>query len=648
MTTTAPQPGDETGTRPVPAPTDYAYAARGARPVRQVKRPAARPAPYGAARMVPDEAGGAGRDDREAADAAAGPGAAGPGAGPGSDSDSGHEGRPAGESGRQGGGDRTGPVPVPGPDRGGADRGGPAAGDAPEARDGFARNEAADAETAEPVPEPGPVSERGPVPEPVSGPEATGADTVALEGTPIAGGSAAKEARGPDGSRGSVPQPSSRPSARQYPSAGTDGPPPGGEKTARRGPLIVAGSTQEIPVHLLFRDDVPPGAGRRGDGAPGQGAESRGAQGRGVRGEGGLGGGDDREREAPRVQRAPAPAGASPRMASRPDSPRSTPPRPASPRPAAPRSGSARGVPVVDSGLAERPGPVLPGLLAVCAGVFVLLGCAAVLWWTGAVPGVVADALHLPARPYHGFGPAQWTVLGLGAVLLLLTFGGLARGEVGQAWVLTLFGGYRGSVRRTGLVWMSPLLLRHLVDVRLRHWRSEPMPAVDANGTALRVVVLVVWRVRDTVRAVLGVEDHEEYLREQVEAALARVLSQLPADAFHSDAATLRDAERLGAELSRILAAECKPVGIDVFSAQPTRIEYAPELAAVMQRRRIAAIDAEHRDSVLTSVVDAVDDTVGRLTSRGLVELDDYERKALVRDLTIAFYTGRQGAGEPV
>lgn len=230
--------------------------------------------------------------------------------------------------------------------------------------------------------------------------------------------------------------------------------------------------------------------------------------------------------------------------------------------------------------------------------------------------------------------------------MVLLALGGLGRGRVGYAWVLTLFGDYRGSVRRTGLVWVSPLLLRRRVDVRLRHWRSEPLPAVDANGTALRVVVLVVWRIKDTVRAVLGIEDHEAYLSAQVEAAMARVLSQLPADAFHEDAPSLRDAEAVGDALTRMLKADCEPVGVEVYSAQPTGIEYAPEVAAAMQRRRIAAIDSKHRDSVLTSVVDAVDDTVNRLTTRGIVELDDYERKALVKDLTVAFYTGRSGGGE--
>lgn len=74
-------------------------------------------------------------------------------------------------------------------------------------------------------------------------------------------------------------------------------------------------------------------------------------------------------------------------------------------------------------------------------------------------------------------------------------------------------------------------------------------------------------------------------------------------------------------------------------------MEYAPEVAAAMHRRRIAALDAAQRASVLTSVVDSVEDTVTRLTMRGLVELDDYERKVLVKDLTVAFCAGRGDTG---
>ncbi|MFC8510242.1 SPFH domain-containing protein [Streptomyces sp. NPDC057411] len=317
----------------------------------------------------------------------------------------------------------------------------------------------------------------------------------------------------------------------------------------------------------------------------------------------------------------------------------SQPPRPARPaRPEPPRwrtrpePDEPQGLPLRpppdDPDLVERNGPAAPGWLAVLLGLTALGAAGALLW---------------RARPLRTIRlePWEWAAFGGCVALAVLAFGGLTRGRTGSAWVLSLFGRYRGSVRRTGLVWISPLVLRRRVDVRLRHWRSEPIAVVDSEGAALRVVVLVVWSVKDTARALLAVDDHLDYLREQVEAAAVRVLSQLPADAFRDDGPTLRDAESVGATLTRLLAAECRPVGIAVFSAQPTRIEYAPEVAAAMHRRQIAALDARHRDTVLTSVIDAVDDTVTRLTSRGLVELDDFERQALVKDLTVAFYTRR-------
>jgi hypothetical protein len=370
---------------------------------------------------------------------------------------------------------------------------------------------------------------------------------------------------------------------------GTEGAPEGG--AARSARLIQNEVTTEIPVHLLFRDDpeplsvplTPAVVGRR-------------------RGTG----------EQPRIRR--------------------------------PVLGRApRPVPEVDPELVERPARVLPGVAGVLAGTCGVAGCALTSWWAGVLPHAVLEALKLPGYAGAGLGLAQWAAYAGAVTLGLFGFGGLARGRTGQAWVLGLFGRYRGTVRRTGLMWVNPLVLRRRVDVRLRHWRSEPMSAVDANGVALRVVVLVVWRVKDTARATLAVEDHQAYLRECVEAALSRVLSQLPAElppAVVKDA-TLRNTEAVGEALTRLVAADTAPVGLQVFSAQPTRIEYAPEIAAVMQRRRIATLDAQHRDTVLSSVVDSVEDTVTRLTVRGLVELDDYERKALVKDLTVAFCTGR-------
>ncbi|MGC9376212.1 SPFH domain-containing protein [Streptomyces sp. MH13] len=353
--------------------------------------------------------------------------------------------------------------------------------------------------------------------------------------------------------------------------------------------LIHNEATTEIPVHLLFRDDPDPAPAAAP--APSRSAVTGGRAGAG---------------EPPRGRR--------------------------------PVAARARPVPGVDPELAERPARVLPGAAGVVAGACGVAGCAVTSWWAGAVPPLAAEALGLGAHTGSGLGPAQWAAYAAAGALGLFGFGGLARGRTGRAWVLGLFGRYRGTVRRTGLMWVNPLLLRRRVDVRLRHWRSEPMPAADGNGVALRAVTLVVWRVRDTVKATLGVEDHEAYLRECVEAALARVPVE-PLGTVRSSA------DVAGETLTRLVAADTAPVGLEVFSVRPVRVEYDPEVAAAMHQRRIAALDAAQRVSVLTSVVDSVEDTVTRLTMRGLVELDDYERKVLVKDLTVAFCAGRGDAG---
>ncbi|MGW5970320.1 SPFH domain-containing protein [Streptomyces sp. NPDC055186] len=360
----------------------------------------------------------------------------------------------------------------------------------------------------------------------------------------------------------------------------------GGPAEGRTGRVIRNEATTEIPVHLLFRDGPDPVPLRLRPVVVGH------RQGTG---------------EQPRLR------------------------RPVAERPLP--------LPPVDPDLVERPARVLPGGAGVLAGLCGAAGCVATSWWAGVLPPLVAGALGLPGPPgATGLGPAQWAGYAAAGTLGLFGFGGLARGRTGRAWVLGMFGRYRGSVRRTGLLWVNPLLLRRRVDVRLRHWRSEPMQAADHSGVALRVVVLVVWRVRDTARVTLGVEDHETYVRECVEAALLRVPMEAPG-AVRGSPDTVQDA------LTRLVAADAAPVGIEVFSVRPVRVEYAPEVAAVMHRRRIAALDAQHRASVLTSVVDSVEDTVTRLTTRGLVELDDYERKMLVKDLTVAFCAGRGETG---
>lgn len=413
-----------------------------------------------------------------------------------------------------------------------------------------------------------------------------------------------------------------------------------------RGSLVVQLYRDPLVLGPLFRDEGPTEAPAPTTATGGGAAVSP---------DGSLHSGDSAELRPPGGAAGPSgPSG--PSGSSGPGSLAGSPGSPGSPGPSAdglrqgtgrgaiPRPGvrsavvtAPRGMPaVLDPELTERPART-------CSGWWALLAAGAATACAAALPRF--EGLRASASPAEAWPLA---VVVCCALLTLAALAGLRRGRAGQAWSLSLFGRYQGTIRRTGLIWSNPVPRHTRVDVRLRHWRSEPLSVVDSS-TALRSVVLVVWRVKDTARALLAVDDHTAYLCGQVESTTARVLSRMPADSFGPQPAepqTLRDTEAVGNELTRLLAAECRAIGVEVFSARPLHVEYAPEVAAAMQRRRVASIDARHRDSVLTSVLDAVDDTVHRMSDRGLLGLDDYERKALVKDLTVAFYTARGPAAD--
>ncbi|AXI78741.1 hypothetical protein C7M71_016235 [Peterkaempfera bronchialis] len=286
---------------------------------------------------------------------------------------------------------------------------------------------------------------------------------------------------------------------------------------------------------------------------------------------------------------------------------------------------------------------MLPGwaalllMLASAVGAEMLLGRAAMLpWW---LPGPEA------AFPAERITAARLAVLPV--CIGLFALAGLMANSGGEARVLACWGNYRGTVRKAGLVWVNPMLRRRRVDVRIRHWRSDPVDAADRDGAPIRVSLLVVWRVRDTARAVLSVLDHEDYLREQVHAVLSRTAATLPCDRFDGPGLSLRDGQWFGDELTRALAAEAAPVGLEVYSVQPLSLEYGPEVADSMRRRRVADLDADLRTVIVDDAVEAAKLAVRRLEHATGQELDRHARNALMERLLVAFVAPAGVPGAP-
>lgn len=302
--------------------------------------------------------------------------------------------------------------------------------------------------------------------------------------------------------------------------------------------------------------------------------------------------------------------------------------------------------PRTDRELREHVARSLPGWLAVLA---TAASLGAVVWAV-ATTGPIVDRLPGRVRGNPVLDTAHPVAVGVGAfgafaALTLLL--GMFVVESGTARVLSRFGRYAGTVRRTGLVWAPPLCRRDMLDVGIRHWRSRPMDLTDSQGSPLQVMVLVVWQVRDTARACFAVRDCEQYLRRQIEAAAGGVVASLPCDSFAPGAPSLRDTEYVNAEMTRRLAGAMAAVGVQVFSVQMLHADYAPQVADSMLRRRIASLDAATRTAVLDDVVDTVAQAVDEFGRRSLIRLDDDTRTGFIRDLTVAMYATRTAPQPP-
>jgi len=121
------------------------------------------------------------------------------------------------------------------------------------------------------------------------------------------------------------------------------------------------------------------------------------------------------------------------------------------------------------------------------------------------------------------------SVAGLvGAVLIfmaLMTLGvlllaGLYTVQPNEAAILQLFGSYRGTTRMTGLRGTNPFYTRRKISLRARNLNGERLKVNDKRGNPIEIAAVVVWRVRDTAEALFEVDDYEEFLKVQTEAAI--------------------------------------------------------------------------------------------------------------------------------
>lgn len=232
-------------------------------------------------------------------------------------------------------------------------------------------------------------------------------------------------------------------------------------------------------------------------------------------------------------------------------------------------------------------------------------------------------------------GPLKLMAI-LALILLGIGFFGFYMVQPNQCAVLQLFGRYVGSDLQTGLRWANPFYSKQKVSLRVRNFESGKLKVNDHSGNPVEIAAVVVWKVVDSAEAVFEVEDYENFVSIQSEAALRYLASSYPYEAADDTDISLRSN---GPEVTDLLKAEIQArldkAGVDVLEARISHLAYAPEIASAMLQRQQARAVVMARQQLVEGAVGMVELALARLSEKNMVQLDEERKAAMVSNLLV-------------
>ncbi len=234
--------------------------------------------------------------------------------------------------------------------------------------------------------------------------------------------------------------------------------------------------------------------------------------------------------------------------------------------------------------------------------------------------------------------PLMKIILIIASVVILVCWFGFFMVAPNQGRVLQLFGRYVGSERTEGLRWANPLYMKGKVSLRVRNFESGTLKVNDSNGNPIDIAAVIVWRVVDTAEALFEVDDYENYVQIQSEAALRNLATTHPYDSHEDDGEgfCLRSNPEEVAELLKTeVHNRLSKAGVEVIEARISHLAYAPEIAnAMLQRQQASAIVAA-RKKIVEGAVGMVELALESLSAKEVVDLDEERKAAMVSNLLV-------------
>ncbi|MCE9626472.1 MAG: SPFH domain-containing protein [Candidatus Eisenbacteria bacterium] len=224
----------------------------------------------------------------------------------------------------------------------------------------------------------------------------------------------------------------------------------------------------------------------------------------------------------------------------------------------------------------------------------------------------------------------------LGAAIVSTLLAGFFVVEPNQAAVLTLFGNYKGSERRPGLWWVNPFMTKKKVTLRVRNFESNKLKVNDYDGNPIEIAAVVVWKVVDSAEAIFQVDNYDNFVHVQSEAALRNLATTHPYDAHEDGQMSLRGNTAIVADaLQKEVHARLEKAGVEVIEARISHLAYAPEIANAMLRRQQASAMIAARSKIVEGAVSMVEMALQELSKRSVVHLDEERKAAMVSNLLV-------------
>ena len=267
----------------------------------------------------------------------------------------------------------------------------------------------------------------------------------------------------------------------------------------------------------------------------------------------------------------------------------------------------------------ESAADTLPGLLVVPV---VILALGVLIY--ALVTGVFGDS------------PGVIVLESLLIVGLCLTLIGLFVVNPNEGRVLQLFGDYVGTAKAPGLRWANPFYTKKRISLRVRNFESTKLKVNDQEGNPIEIAAVVVWRVVDTAEAVFEVDDYQNFVKVQSEAAVRNLATSYKYDAHEEDQMSLRgNTAEVAEHLKKEIQDRLSKAGVEVLEARISHLAYAPEIAqAMLQRQQAGAIIAA-RQRIVEGAVGMVQMALDMLSQRDILELDNERKAAMVSNLLV-------------